>query len=274
MSKKKILVVEDETDMRTMLVLELKTSDYEVFQAADGEEGFKIAEKVKPDLILSDVMMPKMDGNQLMKQLRASEFGKEIPFIVLTARGQLRDYFEVMEVDDFIRKPFDAEDLLTRVERILYRQRVNPALIETLRKEAAESKRRILMLDNDAVISSKLQEALEDYEKYYEIKIVTTVPEFFEMVILFKPHIITTRFILNELDADKLIKIVRGMPHIKNIPIIVYSHDVAEGEQRKVLQAGASCFIGKINNEKLLSEVYQQLNKFYPKKQIYTNSIK
>jgi len=119
MNKRKILVVEDEGDMRKMLAMELEAAGYEVSQAEDGEEGFQAAKKVKPDLIISDILMPKMDGNHLMKKLRQSDFGYDIPFIVLTARGKMRDYFEIMEVDDFVVKPFDADDLLQKVRKAL-----------------------------------------------------------------------------------------------------------------------------------------------------------
>lgn len=121
MEKKKILIVEDEPEMRMMLTLELETCGYEVFQAADGVEGFEVARKVKPDLIISDVLMPKMDGNELFKKIRAAEFGRDIPFIVLTVRGKMKDYFETVAVDDFLAKPFNAEELLAHIEIVLHR---------------------------------------------------------------------------------------------------------------------------------------------------------
>ena len=115
MSKKKILIVEDEAQMQMLLSDELKTAGYEVHSAWDGEEGFQKAEEVKPDLIIADIMMPRIDGNQLMKKLRKSDFGRYIPFIVLTARGKMRDYFEILEVDCFIEKPFESKYLLERI---------------------------------------------------------------------------------------------------------------------------------------------------------------
>ena len=119
MEKKKILIVEDEPEMRKLLVLELETSGYEVFQAEDGEAGFKVAEELKPDLIISDVLMPKMNGNELLKKLRTSDFGKNVPFVVLTARGKMRDYFEIVHVTAFLEKPFGAEELLATIGDIL-----------------------------------------------------------------------------------------------------------------------------------------------------------
>lgn len=119
MDKKKILVVEDEKDLRVLIALVLESRGYEVTQAEDGEEGFLLAGQIKPDVIISDVVMPKKDGSQFLKELRKTDFGKHIPFIVLTARVKMRDYFEVMEAEDFIEKPFQAEELIVRIERIL-----------------------------------------------------------------------------------------------------------------------------------------------------------
>ena len=121
MDKIKILVVEDEKDLRTLIAITLEGRGYEVFQAKDGEEGFLLAGQVKPDAIICDILMPKKDGNQLYKELRTSKFGKHIPFIVLTARVKMKDYFEIVKVDDFIEKPFRADELVVRLEKVLDR---------------------------------------------------------------------------------------------------------------------------------------------------------
>lgn len=122
MDKKKILFVEDEPEMRSLLALELETSGYEVFLAEDGKKGFELAKKVKPDLIISDVLMPEMDGSQFFKELKASDFGKDIPFIVLTARKKMEDYFEAVGADGFLEKPFQPEELVKKIELVLQRR--------------------------------------------------------------------------------------------------------------------------------------------------------
>ena len=123
MVKEKILIVEDEGTSRTLLTVELEKAGYQVFQSTDGEEAYQVAQGVRPDLIISDIVMPEMDGNQLIKRVRESEFGKKILFIVLTARSQMQDYFEMMDVHDFITKPFDPQDLISRVERVFAKAR-------------------------------------------------------------------------------------------------------------------------------------------------------
>jgi len=119
--KKKILLVEDETDLRILVAQNLQEAGYEVYQAADGNEGFRLAKEMAPDIIISDVVMPKKDGNQLLKELRKSDFGRHIPFIILTAHVKMKDYFDIVAVDDFIQKPFKTEELIARIEKVFLR---------------------------------------------------------------------------------------------------------------------------------------------------------
>jgi DNA-binding response OmpR family regulator len=124
--KEKILIVEDEGTSRALLTVELEKAGYQVFQATDGEEAYNAAKAVRPDLIISDIVMPEMDGNELIKQIRKSEFGKKILFIVLTSHTQMQDYFEMMDdVGDFITKPFEPQDLISRVERVFIKAKEN-----------------------------------------------------------------------------------------------------------------------------------------------------
>ena len=117
--KKKILVVEDEKHSRELLAEILKKHGYKVFPAEDGEEGFSVYEKVKPDLVLTDVLMPKMKGHELIAKLRKTFWVYPIPFIVLTERGLMKEYFESLEVDAFIDKPFHTDDLLDKIKKAL-----------------------------------------------------------------------------------------------------------------------------------------------------------
>ncbi|MFA6378855.1 MAG: response regulator, partial [Candidatus Omnitrophota bacterium] len=112
----KILLVEDEDNLRKLIASELMEFGYEVHEAQDGVEGLAMAEKVRPDIVLSDVVMPKKSGNDLLKELRKTTFGKDIPFIVLTARVRMKDYFEDMKVTAFIEKPFKIAVLVKAVE--------------------------------------------------------------------------------------------------------------------------------------------------------------
>ena len=119
-----ILAADDDPDIRELVTFRLERSGYTVLQAADGEEALALALKHTPDLAVLDVMMPKMDGFEVVRRLRAEEATKRMPIIMLTARAQDSDVEEGFEsgADDYLRKPFSPQELRARVQSILGRR--------------------------------------------------------------------------------------------------------------------------------------------------------
>ena len=115
MDKKKILVVEDEKTISDILVFNLQREGYDTLAAYDGAEGLRCALEEAPDLILLDVMLPKMDGFEVCKRVRAQ---KDTPIIMLTAREEETDKVMGLELgaDDYITKPFSMRELMARVK--------------------------------------------------------------------------------------------------------------------------------------------------------------
>ncbi len=118
-----ILVVEDEHTLRRLLEYRL-SKQYQVRTAANGEEALQQIDAGIPDLVVSDIMMPKMDGFALQAALQQQKNTRAIPFIFLTAKADEQSRLKGMRtgVDDYITKPFDIEQLLTRIERLLERK--------------------------------------------------------------------------------------------------------------------------------------------------------
>lgn len=125
---KKILVIEDQPDMRGNLGIILKMEGYDVMVAGNGREGLKLASEHKPDLIICDVMMPELDGHGVLKSLREDPATAHLPFIFLTARGEKRDLRAGMNLgaDDYLTKPVNASDLIAAVEARLTREQHRP----------------------------------------------------------------------------------------------------------------------------------------------------
>ncbi|HEY1790507.1 MAG TPA: response regulator transcription factor [Verrucomicrobiae bacterium] len=117
----RILIVEDETPMRTALADLFASENYRVLTAADGEIGLKRALDEKPDLIVLDVMMPKLDGFALCAELR--RLANDVPVLMLTAKGQIEDRVTGLDAgaDDYLVKPFSTVELLARVRALLRR---------------------------------------------------------------------------------------------------------------------------------------------------------
>lgn len=117
----RILIVEDEAPMRMALADRLAAEGYRVLTAADGENGLERALAEKPDLILLDVMMPRLDGFALCAELR--RLANTVPVLMLTAKGQIEDRVTGLDAgaDDYLVKPFSTEELLARVRALLRR---------------------------------------------------------------------------------------------------------------------------------------------------------
>jgi len=121
--KQKILVIEDEQDIQTLLEYNLQQAGYEVVLCENGEDGLWLAIEHKPDLILLDWMLPLLSGIELLRQLRIRADTREIPVIMMTARGEEGDRLRGLDggADDYVTKPFSPAELVARVRAILRR---------------------------------------------------------------------------------------------------------------------------------------------------------
>ncbi|MDJ0517057.1 MAG: response regulator transcription factor [Trichodesmium sp. MO_231.B1] len=119
----KILIVDDEDNLRILLKRHLEFQGYEVTDANSALDALSILEQQEPDLIISDIMMPEMDGLEFCQRLRASNLGQLIPFIFLSSKGELEDRIIglSMGADDYINKPFEMRELVAKIEAQLAR---------------------------------------------------------------------------------------------------------------------------------------------------------
>lgn len=117
---KKILIVEDDGNIRELLRLYLEREGYEITEAANGEEGVELWRKINPDMILLDIMMPIMDGWQVCKIIRKES---KVPIIIMTAKGETFDKVNGLEMgaDDYIVKPLEMREVIARVRAIFRR---------------------------------------------------------------------------------------------------------------------------------------------------------
>jgi DNA-binding response OmpR family regulator len=124
----KIVVIEDEEDILEVIAYNLRREGYEVFTATSGEEGLDTIERVGPNLVVLDLMLPEIDGIELCRRLKADPLTQEIPVIMVTAKGEESDVVLGLGVgaDDYVPKPFGPKELVARVKTILRRSRSRP----------------------------------------------------------------------------------------------------------------------------------------------------
>ena len=118
------LVVDDDADIRELVAFKLEQLGFEVLTAADGEEGLRRAQEVRPDIVLLDIMMPKLSGIDVCRRLREQPSTAATPVILLTAKAQEADVERGFSVgaDDYIVKPFSLRELSSRVQVLMARE--------------------------------------------------------------------------------------------------------------------------------------------------------
>ncbi len=164
---KKILVVEDERNIVDILTFNLAREGYETLEAMDGAAGLRLALEQDPDLILLDLMLPRMDGFQVCRTLR--EQGRATPIIMLTAREEETDKVLGLELgaDDYITKPFSMRELLARVKSNIRRTE----MLSQAAPQAAGNRMELgrVQVDLDAMLVYKDGEALDLTQREYEL---------------------------------------------------------------------------------------------------------
>jgi DNA-binding response OmpR family regulator len=115
-----VLVVDDEVVIVETLCEVLETVGYQAVSARNGREGLKVFEEAKPDAVVSDVMMPQLDGREMVRAIRATEHGRNIPIILISAARDIARGGDIGH-DLFLEKPFDLEDFLAHVEKLTRR---------------------------------------------------------------------------------------------------------------------------------------------------------
>ena len=171
MEPHKILVVEDEQDIRELIHFNLFKEKYEVAIAADGEEALKVAEEFKPNLILLDLMLPLKDGISVCKEVREKSELTDTSIIMLTAKGEEEDVVKGLEAgaDDYITKPFSPKILLARIKAALRKSKGSD--------HNSGSVREIFNLKIDVEKRKVLKDGAELVLTYSEFQILTLLSD-------------------------------------------------------------------------------------------------
>ncbi|MEW6493773.1 MAG: response regulator [Cyanobacteriota bacterium] len=139
---KRILIVDDDRTMRTVLTRYLENRGYQVEQFGSGSEALAAFAKNPPDLVVSDVMMPEMDGLEFCRRLRSTPSGQLMPFIFLSGKGELEDriYGHEIGADDYLTKPVDPRELVAKIEAQLERtRRIHSEIIRLMQMASSRS---------------------------------------------------------------------------------------------------------------------------------------
>lgn len=172
---KKILIVDDEESIRTLLSYNLAQSNFETITAEDGEEAIQKIVAEQPDLVLLDLMLPKIDGIDVCKQLRHDN--NRVPIIMLTARGEEPDKILGLEIgaDDYMTKPFSPREVIARVKAVLRRTHDADSSMNRTSVNAT-------LTEGDLIVYP------ERYEATLKGEALSLTPKEFELLVYFMRH--------------------------------------------------------------------------------------
>jgi DNA-binding response OmpR family regulator len=210
-----ILLVDDEDHLLTSLGDYLSLQGFQIVTASSGEEALLKLQTVTPDLIILDISMPGMGGLGFLKQIAGEKGKTRYPVLVLTARANMKDFFDTVDVDGFLAKPCDETELADKVRRIIS---IRQALSD---RHVDRGRASILLGEDEATKAHELTRAFE--EAGYDVERVDNGPKVLELAISKRPDAIVIKQILPNLNGHAVAALVDGMPTINSIPVLLYT---------------------------------------------------
>lgn len=215
--KRKLLLIDDDTSLLITLSDFLRFEGYDVITAESGEKGLEVLKTVNPELIILDMSMPGMGGIGFLKEI-LDEKGKPLyPVLVLTARSNMAEFFANVDIDGFISKPCDPQDLLMEIGRIIFLRRGSAA-------EAAHGEpryRRVILGESDPDVAERMVEWFTG--NGYIVEQCAKGPEALESSIVNRPDVIVMNQILEGLNGSAVADMLVVMPNTRKIPIVLYA---------------------------------------------------
>lgn len=216
---KRILIVDDDASILDMTSLVLGKKGYEVSVAANGVRALEEIKKRLPDLILTDVIMPEMDGYFFYKELKKNPLTAGIPVLIITARGKMEDTFKVMGVDGFIAKPILPEVLYAEIEHMF---RVMETRKDIQDSDKEDINKKVLIVTQDAEILKDMK--YQAQRAGYTVDAATSGAEAVTRVVKFLPDIIFVDVLVEDIRAGEIVQVVRRLQQFEEKPILGFCY--------------------------------------------------
>lgn len=225
MNQKTILLLDDEVDLQQLVKMTLKTKDYNVVVAGNGLEGLEKLKTVQPDLIILDMNMPKMGGLEFYQNICVNDRPK-FPVLVLTARANMEQLFKELNIDGFMAKPFEIEDLLTEVDTII--QKKSNASVKVTSSGKRETRKVCIVEDNAEVLSSIGSAFLG---AGFTVNPAQNGTEGIERIAQTIPDVALVKLGLVDISGDMVILKLKNMAKTQDIKYVLYTYNAAEKVQ-------------------------------------------
>lgn len=220
---KTILLIDDETDLQELVKITLKTQQYKVVIAGNGAEGLQKLNTMKPDLIILDMNMPKMGGLEFYEHICHSNGRPRYPVLVLTARANMERLFKQFNIDGFMAKPFEIDDLLREVD-IIIKKRSNAGL--PLSSSGTRVTKKVCIVDNDPHLLSQIGSAF--LGAGYMVNPAQNGTEGMERIANTVPDVALIKLGLADIPGDMVVLKLKYMAKTQDIKCILYTEKSPE----------------------------------------------
>lgn len=252
MEPKKILIIEDEEVLLAALTKKLENSGYRVEGASDGKIGLDLVRKKNPDLILLDILLPKMDGFEILADLKKDLDLKAIPVIIISNSGQPVDIERASKlgaVDYLIKAEFDPEEVLEKIEKVLgprpkEKVSINPASAPDLElKEGRVKGPRILVVEDDKFLRNIIVQKLNT--EGFTVEEAVDGEEAFKKIKKDPPKLILLDLLLPAVDGFEVLRKMQEDKELVKIPVLVLSNLGQDEDIKRAKELGAKDYMVK-----------------------------
>jgi len=219
--------VDDDRDLARQVRDLLRFNGYDVVVAHDGEAGLTVLQTEFPDLVLLDINMPQLGGIGFLKRFRETPLAVRPAILVFTARVNMGDFFDGVDVAGFLSKPCDDDTLLRAVNDVMAQRRSSGAP----KTSSPLAKSRVLLAVDDTESARRIANALGATD--FMIERASTGPEALERALMHKPDLLIAKVILTGMNGDALASALSDMPTTSGIPIVLYDDSGRDEPEEK-----------------------------------------
>jgi len=228
-----ILLVDDSKLIHASVGKIIAENGFKVIHAMDGVEGLRKAVEYVPDLIISDLDMPNMNGYEMCQEIKQKEVTQDIPVVILSARGAGLDIDKGFDVgaNDFLTKPVDEAELISRINLTL------------APKQDGSLREKILVVDDSALVRNMMKQGLS--QQGFEILTANDGQEGYDAAVEYEPDLVITDFNMPKMNGRELTRALKSRETLVDIPVLMLTAADSDTDQRKGKHAGVSAFLSK-----------------------------
>ncbi len=284
---KKILIMEDEKILQDLLKKKLEKEGHDVLAVDDGEEGLKVIGDYMPDLLLLDIMMPKVDGFEVLEKIKKDEILSSIPVIIISNSGQpveIKRAISLGIADYIVKVDFDPDEVIGKVKKFFadpnYAQTKKNSDVadvnkkeeeeeevigeEVIEKEENKTGARVLLVEDDDFLRKICRTKME--REGFNVSVAINGKEALKKIIEGDPQIVLLDIILPIMDGFEVLKRVKEDPSKSSVPIIMLTNLGQESEIEKGFKLGAEDYIVKAHLT--VGEIIEKVKEILKKKNI------